>query len=158
MANPLVSAAGARRLGLLVLAAALAAQAASAQQYVYPQKGQSAAKQHKDETACSSWARSQSGYDPAHPPVPVQAEAAPVTGSGARARGAAGGAIVGAIGGNAGAGAAAGAVAGGLRRRVRNANAAEAQNQAAAQHVADLQASYYRARAACLSGRGYSVK
>ena len=129
-----------------------------AQQHVYPERGQSAKKQHSDEVHCSSWARKQSGYDPAHPPVPVQVESAPVTGSGARARGAAGGAIVGAIGGNAGAGAAAGAVAGGLTRRVRNRNAANAQNEANNRQVADMQASYYRAREACLSGRGYSVR
>lgn len=129
-----------------------------AQQHVYPEHGQSAKKQHSDEVHCSKWARKQSGYDPANPPAPVQVEAAPVTGSGARARGAAGGALVGAIGGNAGAGAAAGAVAGGLTRRVRNRNAADAQNEANNRQVADMQASYYRARAACLSGRGYSVR
>lgn len=140
--------------GALMLEAAPAA----AQQHVYPERGQSASKQQKDEAACSSWARSQSGYDPAHPPVVAQAQPAPVTGSGARARGAAGGALVGAIGGNAGAGAAAGAVAGGMTRRVRSANAANSANAAAAQHAADLQASYYRAQAACLSGRGYSVR
>jgi hypothetical protein len=131
---------------------------AEAQQHVYPTKGQSQSKQKQDKAACSKWARKQSGYDPAHPPVVAKAEAAPVTGSGARARGAAGGALIGAIGGNAGAGAAAGAVAGGIRRRVRNNNAAEEQNQASAQHVADMRASYYRARGACLSGRGYSVE
>jgi hypothetical protein len=131
---------------------------AEAQQYVYPERGQSHARQHKDEAACSDWAKSKSGYDPANPPSVAQAQAAPVTGSGARARGAAGGAIVGAIGGNAGVGAAAGALAGGVVRRVRNRNAADAQNQANAQRVADMKASYYRARSACLTGRGYSVK
>ena len=143
----------------LVAAAAVAlAQAALAQPAVYPAQGQSPAKQQQDEVACADWARSQTGYDPAHPPVPVQAQPAPVTGSGARVRGAAGGAMIGAIGGNAGAGAAAGAVAGGMTRRVRGARAADAQNQASAQQVANLQASYERARAACLSGRGYSVR
>jgi hypothetical protein len=131
---------------------------AEAHQYVYPMRGQGPQRQHKDEVACAHWARSQSGYDPANPPVVAQAQPAPVTGSGARMRGAAGGAIVGAIGGNAGVGAAAGAVAGGLVRRVRNRNAADAQNQANAQQVADMRASYYRARGACLTGRGYSVK
>jgi hypothetical protein len=132
--------------------------AAMANQYVYPERGQSAAKQHKDEVHCSHWARSQSGYDPANPPAAARAEAAPVTGSGARARGAAVGAIGGAIGGNAGAGAAVGALAGGVTRRIRNANAANAQNAAAGQHIADMRADYFRARGACLSARGYSVK
>lgn len=131
---------------------------ASAQQHAYPEHGQSASKQHADEAHCSNWAKSQSGYDPAHPPAAAQAQAAPVTGSGARARGAAGGALIGAIGGNAGAGAAAGAVAGGVTRRVRNNNAANEANTAQAQRLADLQSSYDRARGACLTGRGYSVK
>ncbi len=145
------------RLLSIPLVVALLAGSAEAQQYVYPMHGQSASKQHKDEVACSRWASSQSGYDPAHPPVVAAAEPAPVTGSGARAKGAAVGAIGGAIGGNAGAGALAGAAAGGITRRVRNRRAADAQNAAAAQHVADLQASYYRARKTCLGGRGYNV-
>lgn len=149
-----------KRKVLLCVAAATVAlsDAAVANQYVYPERGQSAAKQHKDEAHCSKWARSQSGYDPANPPLAARAEAAPVTGSGSRARGAAVGAIGGAIGGNAGAGAAIGAVAGGVSRRIRNANAANAQNAAAEQHLAELEANYHRARAACLSARGYSVK
>jgi hypothetical protein len=143
---------------VLALAAAMATSGAAAQQHVYPEKGQSQSQQQSDEAACSKWASSQSGYDPANPPVVANAQPAPVTGSGARVRGAAGGAMIGAIGGNAGAGAAAGAAAGGMTRRVRSRNAANAQNSASQQQVAGLQDSYYRARAACLSGRGYSVK
>jgi hypothetical protein len=146
-------------VGLAAAAALLLPGAtAAARQHVYPEHGQSASKQHKDEVHCSNWARSKSGYDPAHPPSTAHVEAAPVTGSGARVRGAAGGAVIGAIGGNAGAGAAAGAVAGGLTRRVRNNNAADNANAAQSQHVADMRSSYYRAREACLSGRGYSVR
>jgi hypothetical protein len=66
--------------------------------------------------------------------------------------------VFGAIGGNAGAGAAVGAVAGGVTRRIRNANAANAQNAASEQHIASMRSDYYRARAACLHARGYSVK
>jgi len=145
------------RLFSIPVVVALLAGSAEAQQYVYPSRGQSAAKQQKDEAACTKWATSQSGYDPAHPPVVAAASPEPVTGSGSRAKGAAVGAIGGAIGGNAGAGALAGAAVGGISRRVRNRNAADAQNAAAAQHVADLQASYYRARKTCLGGRGYTV-
>lgn len=145
------------RLLSISLVAALLAGSAEAQQYVYPMRGQSAAKQHKDEAACSKWASSQSGYDPAHPPVVAPVSPEPVTGSGSRAKGAAVGAIGGAIGGNAGAGALAGAAVGGISRRIRNRNAADAQNAAASQHVADLQASYFRARKTCLGGRGYNV-
>jgi hypothetical protein len=149
------------RATLLFFAASVAlglASATAAQQAVYPAQGQSPEQQQQDEAACSDWARSQSGFDPANPTAPPTAQEAPVTGSGARVRGAAAGATFGAIGGNAGAGAAAGAVAGGMGRRVRNSNAAQAQNQAAAQSSANLQASYDRARSACLSGRGYSVR
>ncbi len=146
-----------RRLLSIAILVALVASSAEAQQYAYPLHGQSAAKQHKDEAACSQWARSQSGYDPANPPAVAAASPEPVTGSGSRAKGAAVGAIGGAIGGNAGAGAVAGAAVGGITRRVRNRRAADAQNAAAAQHVADLQASYYRARKTCLGGRGYNV-
>jgi hypothetical protein len=147
-------------LRILIMTATLTAVAApaGAQQHVYPNRGQSESKQHKDEAACSSWARSQSGYDPANPPVAAKAEPAPVTGSNSRLKGAAVGGVLGAIGGNAGAGAAAGAVAGGVSRRIRNRNEADAQNAAAEQQVASLRDSYYRARGACLSGRGYSVK
>jgi hypothetical protein len=142
----------------LVVAAALALPAqGGAAQYVYPLKGQGPKTQANDEHHCSQWARNQSGYDPYAPPPPT-AVAAPVTGSGARARGAAGGAIIGAVAGNAGAGAAAGAVAGGLHRRIRNQQNADTQNAANADYVRHQQAAYNRARAACLEGRGYSVR
>ena len=38
--------------------------AAAQQQYVFPQKGQSAEQQKKDEYECHSWAVKQTGYDP----------------------------------------------------------------------------------------------
>ena len=145
------------RLLYVTVCVAVLAGSAAAQQYVYPTRGQSAAKQQKDEAACSQWARTQSGYDPAHPPVVTPATPEPVTGSGSRAKGAAVGAVAGAIGGNAGAGALGGAAVGGLARRARNRQAADAQNAAAAQHVAGLQGAYSRARATCLGGRGYNV-
>src|SRR5450432_2212568 len=73
---------------------------AAPKQMVYPAKGQTPELQKTDETECSTWAVQQSGYDPAHPPAVATAQPAPVTGSGARVRGAAAGAAVGAIGGN----------------------------------------------------------
>ncbi|WP_165185393.1 hypothetical protein [Caulobacter soli] len=127
-------------------------------QYAYPAKGQSQAQQQKDETACSHWATQQTGFDPMHPPVVAQASAAPVTGSGARVKGAAVGAGIGAIsGGDAGDAAVAGAVAGGVMRRSKNRRAARAQNEAAEQQVAATQAGFDQARAACLTGRGYTL-
>jgi len=143
--------------GLALLTVALHAQAAVGQQ-VYPAKGQSPGQQASDESQCGAWATEQSGFDPAHPPVPATATNAPVTGSGARVRGAAAGATVGAIGGNdVGNAAAKGAVVGGVVRRNRNRMAASQQNQANAQQVQDMEHSYRMARKSCLEGRGYTV-
>ena len=136
----------------------LLAAPATAQQYVYPAHGQSPAKQQKDEYACHSWAVKQSGFDPAHPPTVVAATPAPVTGSGARVKGAAVGAAVGSFSGNAGQGAAIGAVTGGVIRRNRNRQETAAQNQALANQIAAGQAAYGNARAACLTGKGYTVR
>jgi hypothetical protein len=99
-----------RTVWMLALTVALTAEV-SAQQYVYPAKGQSPQKQQNDEAACYSWAVQQTGFDPAKPP-PAAAPPTTATGTtpGAGARGAARGAIVGeVVGGDAGAGAAAGA-------------------------------------------------
>jgi hypothetical protein len=144
------------RATCVALAALAIAAGASAQQYVYPAKGQSADQQRKDEAACHQWAVSQTGVDPskAAPPPPSTTTPTGVT-PGAGARGAARGAIVGEIvGGEAGAGAAAGAAA--ARAQSRRQNAAQ-QQQAQSQQQAQASA-YWKARAACLEGRGYSVK
>jgi hypothetical protein len=146
----------------------------------YPGKGQDAAQQGKDEADCYTWAKSQSGYDPASPPPVAKAakvEAPPAQPTGARARGAvrgaAAGAVVGEIANNdadegAKVGAAAGVVAGGSRnRQARRANEAQAsaanqQAQAAADQAnaesAALQSNFKKGMQACLEGRGYIVK
>ncbi len=148
-----------RMRATLLLMALLAAPALVSAQAVYPAQNQSPEQQAKDEAECKQWAINESGYDPAHPPVPAQAQAAPVTGSGARVRGAAGGAIIaGATGGDAGKGAAAGAVAGGVVRRNKNRQAAAQANQASAQQVQAAETAFVNAKIACLQGRGYSVK
>jgi hypothetical protein len=141
-----------------LVAAALAFPAAA--QYVYPAKGQSAGQQKKDESECYTWAVQQSGVDPAKQAAPAApAQPAPVTGSGTRVKGAAAGAVIaGATGGDAGRGAAAGAVTGGVVQRNRNRQAAAQQDQAAAQQQQAAQGSFQKARAACLEGRGYTVK
>ena len=151
-----------RALALLI-AAALAG-GASAQTYVYPAKGQSPDKQKKDEGECHTWAVQQSKYDPTNPPPPPAATAAPnttATGStrGAGARGAARGAVVGeVVGDDAGTGAAVGAAAARGQSRRQNAQAGEQQQQAAAQQSHAGMTSYQKARAACLEGRGYTIK
>jgi len=118
-------------------------------QTAYPARGQSPQQQQKDQAECQAWAAQQPGTAAA--PVPTGP-----TGQGVRgaARGAAVGAAAGAIGGDAGkgaaAGAAAGALVGGVRRR-QDRRAAEAAN-------ANANATMGNAIAACLEGRGYTVK
>ncbi|MDZ7652639.1 MAG: glycine zipper family protein [Burkholderiaceae bacterium] len=139
----------------------------SAQQFVYPSKGQSAEQQEKDEYACHPWAVQHTCYDPTKPPpAPAPAPAAPppattASGSapGAGLRGAARGAIVGEIvADDAGAGAAAGAVAARGASRIQNKAEAHKKQQAAAQQQnSQQQANYGKARAVCLEGRGYAV-
>ena len=146
-------------LATTLLVGELALAGTAGAQYAYPAKGQSQAQQQKDEASCSQWATQQSGFDPMNPPVAAQAQAAPVTGSGARAKGALVGAGIGAVsGGDAGDAALAGAVAGGVMRRGKNRRAARAQNEANAAAVAGTQAAFDQARAACLTGRGYTLR
>lgn len=149
--------------GLALAIAAMFAVGVSAQQFVYPAKGQSPEKQKKDEYECHTWAVKQSKYDPANPPPQAAAAKPPTTATGstpgAGVRGAARGAVVGeVVGGDAGAGAAAGAVAArGQSRRQNAAQAQQQQTQASQQQQAGQQA-YQKARAVCLEGRGYTVK
>jgi hypothetical protein len=145
-----------------LLVAALFTTGLSAQQYVYPAKGQSASQQKKDEGECHTWAVQQSKYDPANPP-PTQTTKPTTTATGttpgAGVRGAARGAVVGeVVGGDAGAGAAAGAAAARAQSRRQNAAQAQQQQQAASQQQSAGLAAYQKARAACLEGRGYTVK
>jgi Glycine-zipper domain len=142
-----------RRWSLLaMLAASVTPTGAAAHDvYVYPAKGQSAAQQDNDEYHCYRWAKDQTGFDPS------ASVAAPPPRSNAL-RGAAGGAALGAvggaIGGDAGKGAAigagVGAVIGGVRRRK--------QEQAYASAVASGRDTYNRAFAACMTGKGYTVR
>jgi hypothetical protein len=147
------------RMGRWVALAFAVALPAAAQQVVYPAKGQSASQQKTDEGACHTWAVEQSKYDPANPPPPPQAQTAPVTGSGARARGAAAGAAVGAITGNdTGDAAKAGAVVGASAQRSANRRAERGAAEAASSQQQAGLAAYQKARAACLEGKGYTVK
>jgi hypothetical protein len=144
------------RLTVVAATVALAMSPALAQQYVYPAKGQSAEQQKKDEGQCHAWAVQQTGFDPSKAAAPA---APPTTATGttpgAGVRGAARGAVVGeVVGDNAGAGAAAGAAAARAQSRRQN----QAQAQQAQQAQSAQQGAYAKARAACLEGRGYSVK
>jgi len=136
---------------------------AQAKPIVYPAKGQSPEQQQKDDGECYVWAKNNTGIDPAvvaAAPAPQPSGAA--VGGGERvkgaARGALGGAAIGAIAGDTGKGAGIGAVvgtmAGGARARQNQSNqqaSAQAQSQ-------DAINTYYRAYAACMEGRGYTIK
>ena len=149
------------RRGAWVLATALAAGASALAQQpvVYPAKGQSPDQQKKDQGECHSWAIGQSGYDPAKPPQAAPPPPKGATGSGARVRGAAVGATAAAVTGNdAGDAAKAGAVVGASAKRSSNRQEARAQESQTAQAQSSGQQAYSKAVAACLEGRGYSVK
>jgi hypothetical protein len=151
-----------RHLLTLALAAAFAT-AVGAQQIVYPAKGQTPEQQKSDESACYTWAVQQTGFDPAKPPAAAPPATPPTTATGttpgAGARGAARGAVVGeVVGGDASTGAAVGAAAARGQSRQQNtatAKSAQQQQQSATQQQ---QANFAKAHAACLEGRGYTVK
>ncbi|KPK33146.1 MAG: hypothetical protein AMJ66_05780 [Betaproteobacteria bacterium SG8_40] len=131
---------------------------------IYPNDGQSREQQDKDNYECYGWAKQQSGFDPMAPPKastpPPQQQAA----KGGVGRGALRGAAIGGIvDGSDGAktGAAAGAVIGGVRRRDQLRQQAVAEQQWAQQEAAQYQGGrndYNRAFAACMEGRGYTVR
>jgi hypothetical protein len=144
--------------------------APSAQEmFVYPSQGQSAEQQEKDKFECYSFAKGQTGFDPMAPPTtstaPPAAEA-PQGGVGRGAvRGGLGGAVVGAIAGDTKQGlkigAASGALLGGMRRSDQKRREEQNRQQWEQREVASYSQNrnnYNRAYAACLEGRGYSVK
>ena len=140
--------------------------AVTAQQpIIYPARGQSAQKQNSDTADCQLWAKQTTGVDPVVIAQQGANQPAAPPHQGGMLRGAAGGAALGAmggaIGGDAGKGAAIGAVvgtaAGGLRQRRRN-EAAAGQQQANNQQASQQMATFSRAVAACMTGRGYTVQ
>ena len=149
-------------IGVGAVLGALSASVAAQRPVAYPAEGQSEARQQKDEAQCESWAKNKTGVDPAllasNPPPQ---ETGPAVGGGERVRGALrgalGGAAIGSIAGDtsegAGIGAVAGTMAGGHRARQNQA----ARNESAQQGHAQQMDNYYRAYAACMSGRGYTI-
>ena len=138
--------------------------------FAYPQHGQSPQQLDRDQYECYVWAKGQTGFDPSAANVPAQARVRVVSGPPPgtnTAIGAVSGAVIGAAISNPwqrGFGALAGALIGGAIGS--SADAANAQNQhtAVVYDTAQLReiqrqaADYRRALAACLEGRGYSVK
>ena len=136
--------------------------------YVYPANGQSDEQLGRDRYECHRWAVGETGFDPMRmtdrpPPRVVRVPVARNEAAGATIKGAAGGAVAGAV-----IGAMIGTVVGAAieDQGERNAReAAEAQARAQADELAQEQteralgrANYRRAMAACLEGRGYTVR
>jgi hypothetical protein len=158
-------------LGILMLfPIALLAKSAVAQDLlVYPAKGQSQTQQDKDRYECHTWAVKETGFDPSKPQATTSNSAGSqqyqssqphvLKGAG---RGAALGAVGGAITGNTGKGAAAGAamggLAGGFKRRDERMQQSYQQSAGVQSAQQNQRNAYNRAMAACLEGRGYTVK
>ena len=147
----------------LFVVSLLAGPAVAQEMYIFPNKGQSQEQQNKDRGECHVWAVNQTGYDPSTassaPPPSTEATKGGVVRGGAR--GAATGAVIGAIAGDAGKGAAIGAAGGGMMGGMRRQDQRRQQDAAAQNWQAQQQAKqneYRRAQAACLEGKGYTVK
>jgi len=150
---------------ILLLAAMFVAGPALAQELIiFPSQGQSDDQMEQDKYACYQWAKKETGFDPMEVPKATAPPPKEEPKKGGLVRGAALGAAVGGIvDGSDGAkkGAAAGGVVGGAKRRsqVRGQQQKEqqwAQEQAA--QYSQKRNTYNRAYAACLEGKGYTVK
>jgi len=141
---------------------------------IYPAKGQSNDQMEKDKFECYTWAKGQTGFDPMQMPTatsaPPSQQKKSVGGStvkGGVAGGATGAIIGGIAGGSKGArkGAAIGGVSGGAIGGIRSSRQnrqveqerKQWEQQQANQYMQQRNA-YNRAHAACLEGRGYTVK
>jgi hypothetical protein len=155
------------RTSLGIVATAISMAALADKPITYPAKGQSAAQQQKDDGECYTWAKGNTGIDPAAlaaAPPPAQPAPPPAPG-GQRVGGAVKGAAVGAIvtdnSDGAKSGAVVGAMAGGARKREQqraNAQASQQQQAQGQQQQQQKMATYYKAYGACMEGRGYTVK
>ena len=155
---------------LLIFSGASAAQ----DMVVYPAQGQSNEQMEKDKFACYGWAKNQSGFDPMQMPTatsPPPSRDKKSVGGSAVAGGVAGGVGGGIIGGIAGGrkGAKRGALIGGLTGGAFGGMRSSSQNrqtearrkqweQEQANQYMQKRNLYNRNYAACMEGKGYSVK
>ena len=164
-----------RMIVMIVFISVLYAGAVGAQDFVvYPAQGQSDEQMEKDKFECYSWAKNQSGFDPMQMPAatspPPSQERKSVAGStlGGGVAGGLGGAVIGGIaGGSKGArkgaliGGLSGGAIGGMRSSSQNKKADAKQKQWEQEQVNQYMQkrnAYNRNFAACMEGRGYSVK
>lgn len=140
---------------------------------IYPAQGQSNEQMEQDKFQCYSWSKNESGFDPMALPKASEPPPAKEAPKGGVVKGAVRGTLVGgAVGKIAGnsksdtrkglkAGAATGALVGGMRRNSQVKEEQQKQNDWEKQQVnqyAQGRSNYNRAYAACMEGRGYSVK
>ena len=125
---------------------------------IYPAKGQSQDQMEKDKFECYSWAKGQTGFDPMQMPTasspPPSQQKSSVGGSALKGgvAGGAGGAIIGGISGGT-----IGGVRSSRQNRQTDQQRQQWEQQQANQYMQQRNA-YNRAHAACLEGRGYTVK
>ncbi len=148
----------------------LASPVHSQEMFVYPNEDQTADQQKQDEFNCYNWAKDNTGFDPMAPPTatsrPPEKEAQRGGAGRGAVRGLALGTAVGAIKGSGGkqaraTGAAVGGLFGGMRRQDQKRSEAAAQKSWEDEQVATYRrnrTNYNRAYAACLEGRGYTVR
>jgi hypothetical protein len=137
-------------IGLAMLALSFAAQAQ--QPIIYPARGQSWERQQTDTAECNSWAQQTTGVNPvalaeqmANSPPPQQQQGQVLRGAGGH------------WGEGAGIGALVGTMGSGMRMR-REQQQMAAQQQGMHQQASSQLATYNRAVAACMTGRGYTVE
>jgi hypothetical protein len=149
-------------IGLAMLALSFAAQAQ--QPIIYPARGQSWERQQTDTAECNSWAQQTTGVNPvalaeqmANSPPPQQQQGQVLRAGGALFGTLIGGAAGGHWGEGAGIGALVGTMGSGMRMR-REQQQMAAQQQGMHQQASSQLATYNRAVAACMTGRGYTVE
>jgi hypothetical protein len=164
-----------RMMTIVICITALSAGAALAQDFVvYPAKGQSGEQTDKDKFECYGWAKGQSGFDPMQ--MPMASSPAPPKGNKSVAGGVVGGGVLGGVGGaviggiasgksgakkGAAIGGLSGGAIGGMHSHSQNQKADEKREQWEKQQTSQYlqqRNTYNRNYAACMEGRGYSVK
>lgn len=164
-----------RMMAMVFCIMAFSAGSALAQELVvYPAKGQSNEQMERDKFECYGWAKGQTGFDPMQ--MPTASSPAPPKGDKSVAGGVVGGGVLGGVGGaviggiaSGRSGAKKGAAIGGLSGGALGGMRSHSQNQQADQKREQWEREqgsqylqqrnlYNRNYAACLEGRGYSVK
>ena len=148
-----------------LLALAIPGKAVSQDVFIYPQKGQSAEQQDQDKYECYNLAKTNSGFDPMAAPTTSSPPPRPEE----NIHGVLKGAPIGAVGGKilgdskktTRTAAAAGGLLGGVRQHQHNSREQQRVDdweRREASSYANNRNNYNRAYAACLEGRGYTVK